>query len=123
MPSGEAAISATSALPIIDIAPWVSEHDHKGRLSTAAAIHAACLEFGFFYLDISSFASPEEPEELARLAREFFALAQDEKDNISLNNQDRARGELRLQMSPSVYDLTPCIRISEAKGEYYPWIG
>jgi isopenicillin N synthase-like dioxygenase len=122
IPLGEAAINATSALPIIDIAPWVTGHDHKGRLSTAAAIHAACLEFGFFYLDISSFATPEEPEELARLAREFFALAQDEKDNISLNNQDRARGEPQ-RMSPSFYDLTPCIRISEAKGEHYPWIG
>lgn len=121
MPSGEAGINAASALPIIDIAPWVSGHDHKGRISTAAAIHAACLEFGFFYLDISSFASTEEPEELARLAREFFALAQDEKDNISLNNQDRARGKPNYRCRPLF--MTPSIRIPEAKGEHYPWIG
>ena len=121
MPSGEGGINAASALPIIDIAPWVSGHDHKGRISTAAAIHAACLEFGFFYLDISSFASTEEPEELARLAREFFALAQDEKDNISLNNQDRARGKPNYRCRPLF--MTPSIRIPEAKGEHYPWIG
>lgn len=90
--SGDAAAKAVSTLPIIDIAPWVDEHDHEGRLSTAAAIHAACLEFGFFYLDITSFVAPEEPEELSRLARDFFALPQDEKDKISVNNEDGARG-------------------------------
>ncbi len=87
-----AAIKAASTLPIIDIAPWIEGHDHKGRLSTAAAIHAACLEYGFFYLDVSAFVSPDEPEELSRLAREFFGLPQEEKDKISLNNQDHARG-------------------------------
>lgn len=90
--SGEAAVKAASTLPIIDIAPWADGHDPKGRLSTAAAIHAACLEYGFFYLDVSSFVDPEQPEELARLAREFFALPQEEKDKISLHNQDHARG-------------------------------
>ena len=90
--SEEPAAKAASTLPIIDIAPWIEGHDHKGRLSTAAAIHAACLEFGFFYLDVSAFVSPGEPEELSRLAREFFELPQEEKDKISLNNQDGARG-------------------------------
>lgn len=91
--SKEATVKAASSLPIIDIAPWIEGHDHKGRLSTAAAIHAACLEFGFFYLDVSAFVSPDEPEELFRLAREFFGLPQEEKDKISLNSQDCARGE------------------------------
>ncbi len=91
--SGEATVKAASTLPIIDIAPCIEGHDHKGRLSTAAAIHAACLEFGFFYLDVSAFVSPDEPEELSRLAREFFGRPQEEKDKISLNNQDCARGE------------------------------
>jgi isopenicillin N synthase-like dioxygenase len=95
--SGEAAVKAASTLPIIDIAPWVDGHDPKGRLSTAAAIHAACLEFGFFYLDVSSFVAPEEPKELSRLARDFFGLPQEEKDKISLSNQDHARG-VHLQM-------------------------
>lgn len=92
MPSGEVA----STLPIIDIAPWVNGYNHKDsdrlRVSTASAIHNACLEYGFFYLDITSFVAPEEPEELSRLAHGFFGLPQDEKDKISLNKQDRARG-------------------------------
>lgn len=85
-------VKAASALPIIHIAPWLEGHDHKGRLSTSAAIHAACLEFGFFYLDISSYIDPEEPEELARLARQFFSQPQEEKNKISLNREDHARG-------------------------------
>ena len=89
------AVKAASTLPIIDIAPWVEGHDHKGRLSTAAAIHAACLEFGFFYLDITSYVDPEEPEELSRLAHEFFSLPQEEKEKISLSKQDHARGALQ----------------------------
>lgn len=88
----EVAVKAASTLPIIDIAPWIEGHDHKGRLSAAAAIHAACLEFGFFYLDISSYVAPDEPEELSRLAHSFFDLPQEEKDIISLRNQDHARG-------------------------------
>ncbi|KAF8270783.1 Clavaminate synthase-like protein [Lactarius quietus] len=88
---------AASALPIIHIAPWIEGHDHKGRLSTAAAIHAACIEYGFFYLDVSSYVDPREPEELASLAREFFSLPTEEKDKISRSNQDDARGYQRLR--------------------------
>lgn len=80
------------SLPIIDISPWLDGQDAHGRLSVAAALHSACLEYGFFYLDISKFADPSEPEELTSLAREFFALPQDEKDKIALKNQDGARG-------------------------------
>ena len=90
-----AAVKAASAVPIIDIAPWIEGNDHRGRLSTAAAVHAACLEFGFFYLDISSYVDPSEPEELSRLARRFFSLPQEEKDRISRSNQDHARGAPR----------------------------
>ena len=83
-----------STLPIIDIEPYLHPHDGKGRVSTAAALHAACLEYGFFYLDISNYISEDEPQELARLAGEFFALPQAEKDKISLRHEDAARGEL-----------------------------
>jgi len=119
-PSGEAAVKAASTLPIIDIAPWIEGHDHKGRLSTAAAIHAACLEFGFFYLDVSAFVSPDEPEELSRLAREFFGLPQEEKDKILLDNQDGARGAPPFSRTSQSFlaDLGVLFdRISKAKGE------
>lgn len=85
-------VKSASALPIIHIGPWLEGPEHKGRLSTSAAIHAACLEFGFFYLDISTYIDPKEPEELARLARQFFTQSQEEKDKISLNRGDHARG-------------------------------
>ena len=90
---------AASTLPIIHIAPWIDGHDHKGRLSTAAAIHAACLEFGFFYLDVNSFVDPREPEELIRLAHEFFDLPTEEKDKISISKQDHARGTFLIILS------------------------
>ncbi|KAG8692574.1 hypothetical protein FRC08_009683, partial [Ceratobasidium sp. 394] len=40
-------------LPIIDIAPYLpGQNDPNARAATAAALHAACRDFGFFYLDI-----------------------------------------------------------------------
>jgi len=84
-------------LPIIDIAPYIDELDTHGRVSTSAALHAACLEYGFFYLDITTYVDPSEPEELTRLAREFFDLPQAEKDQIALKNEDHARGYARLK--------------------------
>ncbi|KAI0712195.1 Clavaminate synthase-like protein [Earliella scabrosa] len=88
-----------AALPIISIEPFIrSDADGAGRLSAAgAALHAACSQYGFFYLDISSYADPSEPEELTRLGREFFALPQEEKDKISLSREDGARGYARLK--------------------------
>ena len=79
-------------LPIIRIAPYLTDGDDQGRLSTSAALHAACREFGFFYLDLTGFATPEETEELGKLAREFFALPSEEKNKIHLGLQDNARG-------------------------------
>jgi len=82
-------------LPIIDIAPFLNSDpgDSEKRVSTAAAIHSACLEYGFFYLNIEAFVDSSVPEELAQLGRQFFLLPQNEKDGLSLKNQDFARGE------------------------------
>lgn len=80
-------------LPIINLAPFLNPQDSKRRLSAAAKLHAACLEYGFFYLDISSYVDPSEPEELTQLAKQFFASPAQEKDRISLRHEDYARGE------------------------------
>lgn len=87
--------NANPSLPVISIASYVNrtKSTNAERKATASALHAACRDYGFFYLDISSFAQPEEMEELLRLAREFFALTQTEKDKISIRNQDQARGQ------------------------------
>jgi len=90
-------------LPIIDISPYLDGHDAHGRVSTSAALHAACLEYGFFYLDISNYVDQSEPDELIRLAREFFDLPQAEKDKIALKNEDHARGQLVLSLKNSIW--------------------
>ncbi|KAL1679087.1 hypothetical protein EV122DRAFT_263969 [Schizophyllum commune] len=86
-------------LPIIDIAPWLSDDPAQAdaRAAVSAALHSACVNYGFFYLDISSYVPKEEPEELTALAREFFALPQEEKEKIALRNEDGARGYARLK--------------------------
>ncbi|KAH9065414.1 Clavaminate synthase-like protein [Lactarius vividus] len=106
MSPGELPVKVASTLPIINIAPWIEGHDHKGRLSAAAAIHAACLDYGFFYLDISSYIDPREPEELARLAHNFFSLPTEEKENISISKQDHARGTFSVLLSV-ILPMTP----------------
>jgi len=86
-------------LPIIDIAPFLNSDpdDSDKRVATAAAIHRACLEYGFFYLNIEAYVSSSVPEELTQLGRQFFSLPQEEKDKLSLKNQDFARGYARLK--------------------------
>lgn len=83
-------------LPIIDVSPLLSDDSSLGaseqRKKTAAALHRACIDYGFFYLNIAAYVDPKEPEELVRLGREFFGLPQAEKDKLALSNQDHARG-------------------------------
>ena len=81
-------------LPIIDVAPLLNS-DPKNtelRATTAKALHSACIEYGFFYLNIEAYVNPSEPEELSLLGRQFFSMSQAEKDQLSLKNQDYARG-------------------------------
>ncbi|KAG7443057.1 Clavaminate synthase-like protein [Guyanagaster necrorhizus] len=89
------------SLPIIDILPYLeddrSTDNEAQRREVAAKIHNACVDYGFFYLNISSYVDPQEPEELIALARQFFSLPQEEKDKISLRNEDQARGYARLK--------------------------
>jgi len=83
-----------SSLPIINIAPFLNNQPEDAALreKTAATLHKACVEYGFFYLDISAYVAASVPETLVELAREFFALPQEEKDKLALANQDHARG-------------------------------
>lgn len=121
MTNSEAA-SQSSRLPVIDITPYLSTSNAEARASTAKAIHVACIEYGFFYLDISKHIDPSEPEELTRLAREFFELPQSEKDKIALKNEDQTRGWWMIQVSyPIEINLLP--RICQAPGECDKWKG
>jgi isopenicillin N synthase-like dioxygenase len=83
-----------NSLPVIDISPYLTPGNDESRALTSAALHSACLKYGFFYLNLSNYVHASEPEELISLAREFFALPQEEKDKIGLANEDGARGEI-----------------------------
>jgi isopenicillin N synthase-like dioxygenase len=85
-----------STLPIIDLSSYFTDGSPEARTSASAALHAACIDYGFFYLDISKYVDVSEPEALTSLARQFFELPQAEKDKIGLANQDGARGEQTL---------------------------
>ncbi|KAG6910675.1 hypothetical protein DXG01_008719 [Tephrocybe rancida] len=89
-----------NALPIVNIAPFLNQDGPDNvelRASTAAALHKACVEYGFFYLDLSAYVDPAVPARLAELGKEFFHLPQEQKDIIALKNQDGARGYARLK--------------------------
>ncbi|KAF8133667.1 hypothetical protein EV363DRAFT_1430224 [Boletus edulis] len=86
-----------SQLPIISIAPyWDSQSANTTeREAVSKALHAACVEYGFFYLDISQCVDLAEPEELARLAREFFRSTpsyQRLKENVTNGKADNHEG-------------------------------
>jgi isopenicillin N synthase-like dioxygenase len=94
---------AAPPLPIIDITPYLPTSLERtdsdvpataaARLAVARALHSACRDVGFFYLDVSSFLSREEMDEVLQVGREFFARPQDEKEMIRLENSDGVRGE------------------------------
>ncbi|KAF2749835.1 Clavaminate synthase-like protein, partial [Sporormia fimetaria CBS 119925] len=76
------AISMTSSLPIIDISPFLTpQSSPSSRQATATAINDACTNFGFFYLTGHGI-STETLDHIIHLARQFFALPQEEKNRI-----------------------------------------
>ena len=73
--------TAAAALPIISIAPYLSSTSTDSeREAVSRALHAACRDYGFFYLDISSLVEPSQTHDLLDLARRFFFLPQEQKD-------------------------------------------
>jgi isopenicillin N synthase-like dioxygenase len=112
-----------STLPIIDIAPYLSVGNGKERAAMSAALHSACIEFGFFYLDLRKFVDMSEPDELTRLARAFFALPQEQKDSIAMKNEDHARGQSLCPIVVLFVTGGRLHRLCETEGECYKWEG
>ncbi len=85
-------------LPIISIQPYLPSlahlHNQEDRLQSAEAIHKACREVGFFFLDVQGFLEKDEMDEVLNLGREFFDSSQKEKDRIGLEMSDGVRGGL-----------------------------
>lgn len=111
----------SQSLPIIDISPYLNEKPEElaKRPAVSEALHKACVEYGFFYLDISSYVDPREPEELTALAKSFFLLPEEEKDKIALRYGDNARGgyttPLSIERHQPITYLSP--RLCALKGE------
>ena len=68
-------------LPVIDVAP-LFRRDARDRQAVADAIGAACRDNGFFYAT----GHGVDASRLDKLAREFFALPEDEKAQIAMRH-------------------------------------
>lgn len=73
-------------LPLIDVSGLVSGSDSR---SVADEIHAACRDLGFFYV-VGHDVEPGLLERLDNLSRDFFALSESEKEQISMTKGGRA---------------------------------
>ena len=67
-----------AGVPVIDIAPLAGGVGHPGATAVGVALDEACSEAGFFYVVGHGVAS-ELRARLDDLARQFFALREDEK--------------------------------------------
>jgi isopenicillin N synthase-like dioxygenase len=72
-------------LPVIDVAPLFGD-EPQARRKVADAIGAACRDTGFFYAT----GHGVDPARLDTLAREFFALPEDDKMAIAMAKGGRA---------------------------------
>lgn len=99
MSSSSPSSSSSHQLPIIDIAPWLpsSASTDAEKQAVADALHVACKDFGFFYLNLAGFATEPEMSLLTSLGNNFFHLPQHRKDAIGLAHSDGARGYQRLK--------------------------
>ena len=77
--------SMGDSLPVIDVAPLFGR-EHAARQAVADAIGAACRDTGFFYAT----GHGVDPSRLDALAREFFALPEEEKMAIAMARGGRA---------------------------------
>lgn len=113
-----------STLPIINLAPLLDRGgDFAASASTSAALHDACVQYGFFYLDISGYVNPSELVQLTELARSFFSLPQEEKDKLALKNEDHARGLIHRVTFYDPHSQMSSLRLCQAGGEHYKWEG
>ncbi|KAJ3408324.1 Structural maintenance of chromosomes protein 5 [Chytridiales sp. JEL 0842] len=95
------------SLPIIDISPFTAEMnggtaDPVAKAKVAKDLDQACRQFGFFYLKGHGI-SDEEMKEVRELAREFFKLPTEDKEEISIAKNDFARGYQKLGQNITKY--------------------
>eukprot|EP00742_Colponemidia_sp_Colp-10_P003205 GILJ01003414.1.p1 GENE.GILJ01003414.1~~GILJ01003414.1.p1 ORF type:complete len:352 (-),score=45.12 GILJ01003414.1:95-1150(-) len=96
-----AASTAFTSLPFIDISPFLPENhtvpgNDEKKKAVAKQLDTACREVGFFYL--TGHGVPEEAtRKVLDVAREFFQQPREEKEKLSIRNQPGSgRGYQRL---------------------------
>jgi len=75
---------ALNALPVIDIAPFLSGGSAAAREAVARELRRVCIDIGFFYLVGHGLSEAELNEALAR-GRDFFRLPREEKEKLRFN--------------------------------------
>lgn len=117
------AAAQEDGLPIIDISAFLdASSSQDARQTTAKAINAACINYGFFYLTGHGIPT-SELDEVIDLARQFFALPLEEKNKIKRHDAggpeggDSARGYQGLgeNVTGGLQDM------QEAIDFYRPW--
>ena len=78
-----------TSLPVIDVGPLVRGGTDGDAAAVARAIDAACRDNGFFYV-VGHGVDPALQARLEDLARQFFALDDDEKSAIAMVHASRA---------------------------------
>lgn len=100
MPSAD---HSSRTLPVIDLSSYLDASPNNDALPaaqarTAAAIHEACLHYGFFYITgLDSVVSADEMDQVLAEARAFFQRPEEEKERIRIKKGDGARGWQRLR--------------------------
>ena len=87
-------------VPVFDISPWVNSFAGNsvypkasdGLSLISSELHKVCLEYGFFYLDVSELVNAREMVELIDLARKLFALLHEQKEYENKGKEISARG-------------------------------
>ncbi|GAA5868408.1 hypothetical protein JCM1840_006982 [Sporobolomyces johnsonii] len=98
---------APLTLPIVSLAPFLTAPTPAtlaAREKTAAAVHSACVDVGFFYLSgFESVVSAEEMEQSLEVAREFFGRPEEEKAKLKIKKGDGARGWQQIGQNVTQY--------------------
>eukprot|EP01097_Dermamoeba_algensis_P007698 TRINITY_DN4913_c0_g1_i1.p1 TRINITY_DN4913_c0_g1~~TRINITY_DN4913_c0_g1_i1.p1 ORF type:complete len:320 (-),score=67.16 TRINITY_DN4913_c0_g1_i1:36-995(-) len=91
-----------SYIPIIDISPLVINGPVEQRKQIGIQLDRACREVGFFYVKGHGI-DPQYLESLFQIAKEFFDLPQEEKNQISINKVNFPRGYQKLGENVTQY--------------------
>lgn len=78
-------------IPIINIQPFVQESTVEEKTTVAKDIRTACVDFGFFYVTGHGIAE-DKILRIRETADKFFKCSKEEKDKISIDKCDHARG-------------------------------